>query len=147
MKQATSAQLKKIGGSNGELLTITDGLPFIPVRVFWITELNYGDSRGGHAHKKCGQVIYVVSGKINLVVNYNHYSLDSRTPHGIYVPAMNWVDIFSEQEDTSVLVLASDPYDESDYIRDRKEFLRLLNPVQQSDPANEDSADCNPGSD
>ena len=96
-----------------------NNLPFVPQRMFYISNVPNGTIRGGHAHKKCKQIFICCSGDIILY-------LDTITKHkeyrlapfqAIYIPPMVW----GAQEfynNGTAIVLSSDPYDEHDYIRD-----------------------------
>jgi hypothetical protein len=108
--------------------------PFPVKRIFWITNTEALAKRGGHAHREGKQLIFPMSGLARVKSfgpggAFNKWQL--REPDmGLYVPPMTWLDIRMIFPDTSLLVLASNAYAESDYIRDWAEFQALACPVQ-----------------
>jgi UDP-2-acetamido-3-amino-2,3-dideoxy-glucuronate N-acetyltransferase len=103
-------------------------VPF-PVRRYFVV---YGvagkEVRGEHAHRNLHQFLVCLHGSCHIVVDdgktREEYALDHPTI-GLYVPPMIWSTQYKHAEDTVLLVLASEPYDASEYIRDYSEFLRL----------------------
>lgn len=132
MNLPTSVPIKKIYTFNG-LLTVSETLPFVPKRIFWVTNLSWGDMRGGHAHKECHQILYIMTGGAEIRINQDKYKMCDATVWGMHIPPLNWVEIDPESENVSFLVLASHPYEEADYIRKYEDFIKLRNPLQQPD--------------
>lgn len=105
-------------------------IPFEIKRVYWTYFTPNDVQRGGHAHKKLEQVIFAVSGTIEFnVENVNgakqKFVLDNPCK-GLYIPKMMWRDIkFSHS--AVLLCIASEIFDEKDYIRDYNEYLSLRN--------------------
>lgn len=102
-------------------------LPFDIKRVFWIYDVPGGENRGGHAHKVLYQFIVATSGSFYVKVTdgTTHLTYFLNHPYmGVLVPPGYW----ASQEDFSsgavCLVMASDFFEESDYIRDYNEFLK-----------------------
>ena len=91
-------------------------------RVFWVTSDN-AISRGGHAHKDCTQVLIPVKGSIKLIVSNpevrHEYNLEDNK--ALIVPPMWWGEQVYHQNSV-LLVLCDEHYDESEYIRDWEEF-------------------------
>lgn len=120
--------LKEFYDKRGYLLPLEfNDLPFIPVRMFYISNVTSGTVRGEHAHRKCKQIFICLDGHIILsTVNKTqcvNYSLSYG--NAFYIPPMVW----SWQEfydGGTALVLASEEYDENDYIRDYQEFKNLI---------------------
>jgi hypothetical protein len=85
--------------------------------------------RGEHAHRSCNQFLVAVEGGLNVIADDgNHrqeFALDEKST-GLYIPPLVWGVQYKYSADCVLLVLASDPYDEQDYIRDYKEFLAEL---------------------
>lgn len=103
-------------------------IPFTPKRYFTVFDVPGKHVRGEHAHRRCHQFLVSVRGSVTVVVD------DGRTAEeltldepgiGLYVPPMVWAVQYRYSPDAILLVLASDPYDPADYIRDYDEFLRL----------------------
>lgn len=106
---------------------LNDELPFEVKRVFWNHNVPEGKSRGAHAHKKLQQLLVAVHGSfvVNVDDGTEQYSVVLDNPReGLLVEAGEWSseDYFSPG--AVCLVLCSDHYDESDYIRDYDEFIK-----------------------
>jgi dTDP-4-dehydrorhamnose 3,5-epimerase-like enzyme len=85
--------------------------------------------RGDHAHRKLERTLIAVAGAVDLTVDDGKRLISVRLDDpakGVYVPPMVWTDLHNFSADAVVLCLASLPYDEADYIRDRKAFLAEL---------------------
>jgi acetyltransferase-like isoleucine patch superfamily enzyme/dTDP-4-dehydrorhamnose 3,5-epimerase-like enzyme len=102
-------------------------LPFVPRRFFTVFGVPSTDVRGAHAHRRCHQLLVCVQGSINAVVDNGHqrqeFVLD-RPDVGVHMEPMIWGTQYRYSSDAVLLVLASDPYDADDYIRDHDTFLR-----------------------
>jgi len=91
-------------------LTVIEKVPFEVKRVFWIYDMR--DWRGGHAHRKCHQLIVPVCGTVKLRVNdKEHWLLDPSA--GFHVRPGDTVELYGAGV---ALVLCSEYYDEDDYI-------------------------------
>ncbi len=103
-------------------------LPFTPHRYFLISDVADGSLRGEHAHRELHQFVVCVHGSCRLVLDdgltREELSLDS-PELGVHVAPLTWTTVMHASRATTVLVLASDVYKESDYVRDHDEFLRL----------------------
>jgi dTDP-4-dehydrorhamnose 3,5-epimerase-like enzyme len=96
-------------------------------RIYFIIDVPHGRSRGGHAHKQQSEYLIVVQGSVEVHVE-GHGSRDvvalDRPGRALYLPRGYWRDLVSFSDDAVIAVLASDSFDESDYIRDRGAFDR-----------------------
>jgi len=105
-------------------------VPFDIQRAYYIFATQAGVTRGKHAHRQLRQLAVCVAGKCRFQmydgVNRSYYTLD-RPDVGIMIESMIWHEMDEFSEDCVLLVLASGPYDESDYIRDFAEFVRQVN--------------------
>jgi len=104
-------------------------LPFAPQRVFFVYGVPSESTRGEHAHKVCHQAIICASGSMKVEVENRHgrrkFVLDS--PESLlYLPPMVWAAQHGYSEGTISIVLASDPYDANDYIRDLSEWRAMV---------------------
>lgn len=118
------------GGEKSEGLRVIESgkhLPFEVKRVFW-RNMEYGESHGGHAHKTCQQVIYCVSGAIAIemagldpqtnVVQWRAKPIIEAGMAGILIEPYVYISYEPVNGDpASIIVFASEPYDEKDYIR------------------------------
>lgn len=105
-------------------------LPFQIQRVFYLYDIPGGESRGAHAHKKCHQFLVAASGSFGVLVNdgvdQKIFQLN-RSNVGLYIPPGIWASEINFSSGSVCLVLASDLYDASDYIRDYNELLNYKN--------------------
>jgi glyoxylate utilization-related uncharacterized protein len=103
-------------------------VPFDIRRVFFLYDVPGGAARGGHAHRSLQEVVIAVSGSFDVVVEDGtaraRYTLN-RAYYGLYLPPMVWLNLENFSSNSVALALCSQPFDESDYFRDREEFLRL----------------------
>lgn len=103
-------------------------LPFTPQRVFFVSGVPGREVRGEHAHRRCHQFLICVHGSLSVIVDDGHsrheVSLDSPAL-GLHLPPLVWSVQYRFSADAALAVLASDPYDAADYVRDYEEFLAL----------------------
>ena len=94
-------------------------------RFYYITSVPQGVGRGAHGHKKLEQIFYCLKGSFRLTVT-DGVNSDSTLLHelgdGYYVPSGLWRDVDNFSQDCVCLVLASSPYEKSDYIFDFEEY-------------------------
>ena len=102
-------------------------IPFEIKRMFYIFGSDKDVVRGQHANRKTEFVLINVAGKSKIKVkdgegNEAIYCLNR--PHtGVYLPTMVWKDMYDFSEDSVLLVLASEHYDDSEYIREYADFV------------------------
>jgi len=104
-------------------------LPFTPKRVYYVFDVSPALARGFHAHKALDQCMIALSGSFTLRMDDGSTKRDLRLEsptHAAWIPAGVWHEMHDFSEGSVVLVLASAPYDESDYIRDYDEYLSWL---------------------
>ncbi len=123
-------QLPKISDPSGNLTFLEAGrhIPFEIRRVYYLYDVPEGKTRGGHAHRALEQFIIAVAGSFTLVLDdgrkRERFRLN-RAYCGIYIPSMMWQEMEDFSPGSVCLVLASEPYDETDYCRDYSEFMLL----------------------
>lgn len=123
-------KFNSISDNRGSLISIeaNKNIPFEIKRVYYIFNLR-NSARGFHAHKQLRQFFICLSGsctiKIDTGINVNETNLSSPEV-GILIEPMEWHEMYNFSTDCLIMVLANDVYDESDYIRNYDEFLRLL---------------------
>ncbi len=102
-------------------------LPFEPKRIFMVHDVPSSKIRGAHAHKECHQFLISTHGSVNVILDdgksREEYTL-SDSSIGLYIRPGTWGIQYKYSPDSVLLVLASHPYDPTDYIRDYNEFLK-----------------------
>lgn len=113
-------------------LTFIEGrrhVPFEIKRVYYLYDVPGGAERGGHGHRELEQLIIAMSGSFDVVLDdgttRRRYHLN-RSYYGLYVCPMMWREIDNFSSGSVCMVLASTPYDETDYYRDYQAFLRAV---------------------
>ena len=108
-------------------------LPFKPKRYFLVYDVPSQDVRGEHAHKELSQFLVCVKGSCAVMLddgkNREEYSL-KEPGQALLIPPMVWGVQYKYSSDAVLLVLASDVYKESDYMRDYSEFLNFCDGIQ-----------------
>lgn len=101
-------------------------VPFAVKRLYYLYDVPGGESRGGHAHRELQQVIVAASGSFDVILDdgkvKRRYTLN-RPYQGLLIVPGIWRELENFSSGAVCLVLASEKYDEADYIRDYKEFL------------------------
>lgn len=105
-------------------------VPFDVKRTYYLYDVPGGESRGGHAHKELRQLIVAASGSFTVTLDDGHVkrSFNLNRPYqGLYVVPGIWRTLDDFSSGAVCLVLASERYDEADYIRDYDKFLEYKN--------------------
>ena len=104
-------------------------LPFDFKRLYYLYDVPGGAARGGHAHINLQQFIVAISGSFDIVLDdgfeRKRYHLN-RSHTGLLLPNMIWRELDNFSSGSVCMVLASAYYEESDYIRDYSEYLKLV---------------------
>lgn len=120
------------GDDRGHLVIVEGAkdIPFDIKRIFYIYGSDSDVVRGQHANRKSEFVLINVAGKSKVRVKDglgNEAVFSLNRPHtGIYLPQMVWKDMYDFSEDSVLLVLSSEHYDSSEYIRDYDEFIKCI---------------------
>lgn len=120
-------ELPKINNRAGNITPIEGikNIPFQMRRIFYIYDIPGGEGRGAHAHKKCHQFIISASGAFDVLLddgkNKKIVTLN-RPNYGLHVPPLMWASEFGFSSGAICLVLASNLYDENDYLREYSQF-------------------------
>lgn len=118
-------------GRDGNLTVVenTPSAPFGVKRVFYLYDLPGGASRGGHAHFALHQMIVAVSGSFTVTLDDGHSEpvpvMLNRSNRGLHVVPGIWCSLDNFSSGAIALVLCSDIYRETDYIRDHDRYLAL----------------------
>ena len=123
--------LQKILDQRGNLTVAEQmkDIPFNVSRVYWVYDVPGGESRGGHAHKHCREFIIAVSGSFSVTLNdgkLRHSFLLNHPYQGLLVNTDIWRTLEDFSSGAVCLVLAEDPFDEEDYIRDYDDYLNYM---------------------
>jgi dTDP-4-dehydrorhamnose 3,5-epimerase-like enzyme len=105
-----------------------DQIPFSVRRFFTVYDIVPGASRGNHAHRKQHQLLIMMSGAASVMVDDGQERVTvrlERPSQALHAPPMLWLELGDFTPGAACMVLASDIYRESDYVRDWQEFLRL----------------------
>lgn len=119
------------GDERGSLIAIEENadIPFSIKRVYYIFDTQAGITRGLHAHRTLRQVLVCVKGTCQVLLDDGMEKISvpmDKVFRGLLVDPMIWHEMYDFSSNCVLLVLASDFYDESDYIRDYREFIELL---------------------
>lgn len=119
------------GDDRGQLVAIEENkdLPFDVRRVYYIYDTLPGVRRGFHAHKKLQQVLLCVNGscKIHLDNGFDTAEVLLDKPNeGLYIANNMWREMYDFTPGAVLLVLASEFYDEADYIRNYDDFIKMV---------------------
>ena len=100
-------------------------VPFDIKRIYYLYDIPGGENRGGHAHKELFQLIVAVSGSFDILLddgkNKKIVKLN-RPDYGLLVVPGIWRELFEFSSGAVTMVLASEKYDEADYIREYQQF-------------------------
>ncbi len=117
-----------VADERGELsFAENSSLPFAVERVFWISNIPEGKTRGGHAHTICAEIVFPIGGAFDMFVSDGD---GERTYHmnrqdtGIYIGPGVWCELRNFTPGTVCVVLASHPYIADGYINDYDEFMK-----------------------
>ena len=123
LSRVSRGSAKLFGDDRGRLgvIDLVGHAPFVPVRIFWISEVPAGRIRGGHAHKACSQFVVCLQGKV--VID----AFDGTTNARFVLEVGDFINlvpgIFATEEfvepGSLLLVVCDRPYEADDYIHDR----------------------------
>lgn len=123
--------LPKVTDKRGNLTFVEENrhIPFDIKRVYYLYDVPGGESRAGHAHKRLEQFMIAASGSFDVILDdgFERKTVQlNRSYYGLYIPPMVWREINNFSSGAVCLVLASELYDEEDYIRDYETFKRMV---------------------
>jgi dTDP-4-dehydrorhamnose 3,5-epimerase-like enzyme len=136
LSEISLISLPKIEDPRGNLSVIEkDIIPFEIKRVYYLYDVPSGAGRGGHSHKQQKEFLIALSGSFDVVLNNG---IDKKTitlnkPNkGLLIETGIWRELKNFSSGSVCLVIASDVFQEEDYIRDFEEFISLKNRVPNS---------------
>lgn len=122
--------IPKIEDRRGNLSVIeNEVLPFEMKRVYYLYDVPAGVERGGHAHKKLQQFLVALSGSFDVILNDGRKKRKvtlNKPFEGLLIKNGIWRELKNFSSGSVCLVLASDVFDEDDYIRDFDEFIKRV---------------------
>lgn len=127
----TMIELDKHHSDRKGNLTVVENLKTVPFdvkRAYYLYDVPGGESRGGHAHKELSQLIIAASGSFTVTLDDGNVKRTfhlNRPYQGLYIVPGIWRTLDDFSSGSVCLVLASNGYDEGDYIRDYDKFLEF----------------------
>jgi dTDP-4-dehydrorhamnose 3,5-epimerase-like enzyme len=137
MSLARLIDFREIADERGALVALEgdSNIPFSIRRVYYLYQLRNDVRRGFHAHRALEQVAVCISGSCSFLLDDGHtrQTLKLSSPHqGLCIDRMIWHEMFDFSSDCVLMVIASEHYDESDYIRDYEQFIKETPDAQHS---------------
>ncbi len=114
-------------------LTFIEGenhIPFPIRRVYYLYNVPVDAERGGHAHYDLEQVVFALSGSFRIKIDNGSTKSEywlSNPQKGLYINKLIWREMDCFSQGAVCMVLASHPYDESDYLREYDDFISTIN--------------------
>ena len=125
-------ELPRITDPRGNL-TVAEtnkNIPFDIKRVYWLYDVPGGECRGGHAHKQIKEILIAVSGSFHVTLDNGKEKQTFLLNHpyrGLLIDTKTGRTLDDFSSGAVCVVLASDFYDENDYIYDYNDFLQYIN--------------------
>lgn len=132
MNISTLINFNTLSDERGSLISLEGHrqIPFDIKRVYYTYGTKGHKPRGFHAHKKLKQLMICVAGSCKVLLDNGAlkewHTLDAPN-QGLFIDPLIWHEMHEFSSDCVLMVLASEPYDESDYIRDYDEFITYIN--------------------
>ena len=128
----TKVESEKFLDARGVLnvIELPEELIFETRRIYYITEVPINSIRGAHAHKKLQQIFFALSGSFTLIVTDGQRTDKVRiSAHssGYYLPSGHWRELTAFEPNTICMVLATEHFDEPDYIKEISTYLEWKN--------------------
>ena len=123
--------LEEHGDERGTLIALEQfkNIPFEIKRVYYMFDTVRGVRRGFHAHKCLKQILICVSGSCKILLDDGTEKAEvllDKPNKGLIIESNIWREMFDFSEDAVLMVLASELYDESDYIRNYQDFISYV---------------------
>jgi len=133
--EVTKLKFPKHSNETGELvaLEVLADIPFDIKRIYYIFSVKEDARRGFHAHKKLNQVLVCIHGSCKVMLDNGKSKAEvelSDPTEALFVSNLLWREMYDFSHDAVLLVLASEHYDESDYIFNYQEFMHYIESVE-----------------
>lgn len=122
--------VSKVHNDAGNITVVENGnnIPFDVKRVYYLYDMPGGEARGGHAHYMLEQFVVAASGSFDVILDdgKNRKRVTLNRPNlALHVVPGLWRELDNFSSGSICMVLASHVFDEKDYLRDYKDFLKL----------------------
>lgn len=122
----------------GHLTPIESGvdIPFEIKRIYYLTKVPENTTRGFHSHKELEQILLCLNGTVDIKISTPTESKIitlSNPAKGLYIGPMIWREMSNFSPGSVLMVLASEHYDENEYLRDYDEYLKLAESYYESE--------------
>lgn len=129
MSLIKTINIEGLGDARGSLVALEGGknIPFDIKRVYSIFNTKNGVSRGFHAHRNLKQVAICLTGSCRFILDdgvQKAETIMSDAHKGLLIENLIWREMHDLSSDCVLLVLASEHYDEGDYIRHYADFIK-----------------------
>lgn len=119
------------GDDRGQLVALEENkdIPFEFKRVYYMYDTGKGVRRGFHAHRSLEQILICIHGSCKILLDNGEEKkiVSLEKPYeGLYISNDMWREMYDFSPDAVLMVLASDYYNEDDYIRDYDDFLQFV---------------------
>lgn len=120
-----------IGDERGSLVSLEQlkNIPFEIKRVYYMYDLQNDLARGFHAHKELQQILICLNGSCKVLLDNGKEKqviLLDKSNRGLLIDTMIWHEMFEFSDNCSLIVIASDYYNENDYYRNYEAFLEAI---------------------
>ena len=126
------------GDARGQLVAIEEILdaPFEFKRVYFMYDTKNGVRRGYHAHRELKQILFCVHGNCKIHVDDGEKTCEyllNKPYEGLFIEGLIWREMYDFSKDAVLMVIASDFYNENDYIRDYDKFKEAVSDLNGTD--------------
>ena len=126
------------GDARGQLVAIEELLdaPFEFKRVYFMYDTKNGVRRGYHAHRELKQILFCVHGNCKIHVDDGEKTCEylfNKPYEGLFIEGLIWREMYDFSKDAVLMVIASDFYNENDYIRDYDKFKEAVSDLNGTD--------------
>ena len=116
----------QVGKPDCTTIGAPDAIPLFNIRrIYYLYDIPAGATRGGHAHRRLHQLVVAASGSFDMLIDdgaSRKVVTLNRPDHGVHVVPGIWRELFNFSASSACLVMASELYDEADYLRDYGDF-------------------------
>ena len=130
MKNITKYNIHKDKWGKLVALEGNGDIPFNIKRVYYIYGVEEGVRRGFHSHRKLQQILICVHGSVKILLktpDKEEVVTLNKANEGLYIGPNTWREMYDFSDDAVLLVLASEHYKESDYIREYSDYEKYYN--------------------